>query len=122
MEAVKQNVLALQFACEVLRNDFRVVMEAFKQKDQALEFVSNIHKKFLAELLSWNLRSGQTILKYCNEEVRDDRRIVLAILKYNGQEFQYVSQRLKNDQEVVLAAIKYDPHMLKLASEELKIA
>ena len=62
-----------------------------------------------------------------NKIFRDDKEIVLIVLKKDGTALRYVSQQLKDDPAVILAAMQgkhYSPYykkqLLYLASERLQ--
>ena len=76
IEKVKQNGMALEYACEELKNDKEVVLESVK-------------------------RRGYTV-RYAGEELRNDKEVVIAAVKMFGYALEYASNELKNDKESCL--------------------
>jgi len=52
------------------------------------------------------------ILKYASINIRDNKSIVMLILKEYGLELSYVSNRLKNDKEVIMAAVSQNGYAI----------
>lgn len=50
----------------------------------------------------------------------NDKDIMMAALKYDGNYLRFASEELKNDKEVVLAAVKNNNEAIQYASETLK--
>ena len=59
------------------------------------------------------------MIKYLSNDYRDDKNIVIELLKLNGQQLEYVSNRLKRDKEVVYTAINNDSNAFIYADESL---
>lgn len=59
-------------------------------------------------------------LKWASPEIKNNREIVLRVLKRSHHYFQYASDFLKNDKEFVLEVLKHDGRALQYVSEELK--
>lgn len=63
---------------------------------------------------------GDSLYNYRrNQDIIDDREIVLAAINNDGCELAYASKRLRNDRRVVIEAIRRDPKALKYASRSL---
>ena len=65
-------------------------------------------------------RQDEGPLQYPSAESKDDKEVVLAVVKTNGDALQYASDRLKNDRDVVLAAVMQNWRALEYASRALK--
>jgi len=65
----------------------------------------------------WN---GEAVLCYASEGLRNDRRIVLAVVKEAGSSLQFASGELRANRRIVLAAVGTHGHALRYASVELK--
>jgi hypothetical protein len=63
---------------------------------------------------------GVRFSQYASDELKNDRKVVLAAVIQNGYLYQYASDALKNDREVVLAAVNQNGHSLLHVSNELK--
>ena len=67
------------------------------------------------------MKKNGYLLEYTSDELKNDREVVItAISNSNGQALQYASEQLKNDREVIFTALKYNSDLLKHASDELK--
>ena len=97
-------------------------------KEQALQLIQSGDKSL--EALSDELRNDRKVvlaaikkegykLEYASDELRNDREIVLAALSNYGNALEYASDELRNDRELVMAAINNGAN-LKYASEELR--
>jgi len=93
-------------------NDKEIVLASIKKHDNNIFYMSNILKQdkdFL--LLCLNIHriyNHNYEYFYINDllfNFRDDKEIVLAILKKYGSNIKYVSDRLKKDKDVILTAI-----------------
>ena len=73
-------------------------------------------KKIILEVVKLN---GQA-LYYVSEELKNDKEIVLEAVKQNEKTFIHASKKLKNDREIVLEAVKRNGYMLSHASDQLK--
>ena len=87
--------------------------------DQALRYASEELKNDREVVLQVVKQDGGA-LRYASEELKNDREVVLAAVKQNGWALMYASEELKNDREVVLDVVKRAGYVLKYASEELK--
>lgn len=54
------------------------------------------------------------------DAVKDNKGVMLAVVKQDGRALQYASEVLRGDREVVLAAVKQDGRALEYASEVLR--
>ena len=57
-----------------------------------------------------------------NEKLQDDREVMLAAVKVDGQALYYGSKSIRNDKEIVLEAVKKKGLILKYASYEIALA
>ena len=57
---------------------------------------------------------------YASEALRDDKDVILAAVKNDGQILYFASERLRDDKDVVLAAIENKPIIIKYASLRLR--
>mgnify|MGYP002883194026 CR=1 FL=1 len=53
------------------------------------------------------------------ERFRDDREVVLGIVRRSGRALEYVSRRLRDDREVVLTAVRQSGYAHRFASPQL---
>lgn len=59
-------------------------------------------------------------LKHASDSMRDNRKLVLELVKIFGMNLQYASERLRDDEIIVLAAVKRTGCAIQYASERLK--
>lgn len=146
--AVKQNVEAINFASETLKNDENFIyslasinLSVLKvlQNNVAIKVLDRIKKeknikiitdelyntKIILDSLNkikWalNFENGLEILSKATEEMRDNKNVVMMCVKSVGQALYYASDRLKNDSDIVLEAVKNDGLSLSSASKELR--
>lgn len=67
------------------------------------------------------MKKNGYLLEYTSDELKNDHEVVItAINNSNGQALQYASDKLKNDRDIIFTALKYRSDLLKHASDELK--
>ena len=52
--------------------------------------------------------------------MKNEKEVVLAAVKQNGDALEYASEGMKNDKKVVLAALAQNGNALQFASEEMQ--
>lgn len=63
---------------------------------------------------------GDSLYNYKNnQDIIDDKEIVLAAIKNDGCELAYASKRLRSDRSIVIEAVRRDPKALKYATPSL---
>jgi hypothetical protein len=72
-------------------------------------------KYLLCEVLT---RYGE-LLHITSDGNKDDKEIVMNLFGQNNK-ITYLNNEMKNDKEVIMEAVKYDGYVLKLASENLQ--
>lgn len=103
--AVKQNPLALQFACEDLQKEPYIVCLAVQKNGMALEFASEGLKGDEKVVLAAVKQNGLA-LKFAGGFLkRFNETVVLEAVKQNGMALEFVYNDLKRNKEVVDAAI-----------------
>jgi uncharacterized protein YoaH (UPF0181 family) len=65
------------------------------------------------------MQNGEA-LKYASDELRADKKVVLAAVMQNGEALKYASDELRADKKVVLAAVMQNGEALKYASVDLR--
>jgi hypothetical protein len=87
------------------------------QKYSEKILLSLFKNKFILKLF---LVKDCSFLEFASEKLKDDKQLVLTIVKKNGFVLAYSSERLKDDKEVVMAAVQTDGWSLQYASDRLK--
>jgi len=60
------------------------------------------------------------LLHFASDEIKSDRKVVLAAVTQFGSALEYASEELKNDREIVLAAVTQNGNALVYAGQQLK--
>jgi len=66
-------------------------------------------------------KSDPSFLGFAPYRVRNDKKIILAVVKESGWALKYASENLKNDKDVVLAAVKNDGLVLRMLVRPLRV-
>lgn len=66
------------------------------------------------------LQNGVITINDLSEELKNDKEIILSVVKINGLLLEFASDELKSDKEVVLAALKNDKNALEYVSDKMK--
>jgi hypothetical protein len=107
LELVKKNGLALEHACDTLRNDKQVVREAVQENYKALQFIGDNlaqDEEFIVQLAT----KDEHILEYVNPLLLNDKNFVLKLVTGgNTDTFDFISKELKVDKEVALTLVKH---------------
>jgi hypothetical protein len=84
----------------------------------------------LKEVALWQLREkkylevnqskGFSIFGFISKEWKNDKEMLIEIVKIHGRNLQYASHRLQNDKDVVLQAIDTHGYSIEYSSEEMK--
>lgn len=93
-------------ASSEFQNNKEVVIIAFSQLSSSLKFASislnnklwfseYLSKKENKEIFDKCISINGLMLKYANEEYRDDKEVVFQAIKQNGNAYQFASDRLK---------------------------
>jgi hypothetical protein len=106
LEAVKEDGYALKYASEKMKNDEDVVLEAMKPSEFDFLYYCYGYQPLPFQFASYN--------------IRNNKNIVIKLLKENGLVLEWVSDRLKDDEEVVLEAIKQNCLAIKFASYSVR--
>ncbi|KAG2375342.1 hypothetical protein C9374_009965 [Naegleria lovaniensis] len=119
MEAVKQRGDALKYASDSLKNDKDLVLEAAKQNSWALYYASDDLKKDKLFILEAVKHNGYT-LNYAFESLKRDKEVVLEAIHQDGRSLRYASDDLKKDKPFILQVVKQNGRCLAFVSENLK--
>jgi hypothetical protein len=64
--------------------------------------------------------SNKKLPRHTDENIFNDKNIIMNVVKNNGLALQYASERLQDDEEIVMIAIQNNMWALNFASERLK--
>jgi hypothetical protein len=59
-------------------------------------------------------------LIWASEELKGDRRIVMAAVQQNGLALEHAAQEMRGDRDIVMAAVQQNGMALKDAAKEMK--
>jgi hypothetical protein len=60
------------------------------------------------------------LIKFCSDKLKNDRSLVLELVKVNGKNLSGVRHSFKDDQEIVLAAVKSTPDAFQYISKRFR--
>jgi len=92
------------------------IINILKEGDNYIDYILYKNKKNIVI----NENYTDAILKYINDKILEDRKMVLEIVKYHGNVLEYVQNDFQNDKEVVYEAVKQNRYALNYASKEIK--
>ena len=102
--AVQENGLALQYACDALRDDCQIGTAAVNQNPVAFQFVGT-QCRGNRELTMLAVRCDGLLLRLASAELRNDQDIVYAAVCSNAAALQYASIELRDNRVIALAAV-----------------
>mgnify|MGYP001401163425 CR=1 FL=1 len=119
LEAVKNRVDALQYAHNIFKKDKELVLEVIKQNGHALYYVDDSFKKD-KEIVLIAVKEDGSALEHADDSFKKDKEIVLIAVKQDGSALEHADDSFKKDKEIVLIAVKQDLNALKYANKSFK--
>ena len=125
----------LSFFSTRLRDDEEVVNAAIAQREYSAKWASLrlrsdiriislgenlIPYKNDKEIVMAAVKENGEALQYASEELQADKKIIMYALKKDGRALLFASKLLKADKEVVMEAVKQDGRSLDYASKKLR--
>jgi len=143
LNAVANDGMSLEFACDWFKSDKEVILTAFKNNYRSLQFVPNLYDydfyiyimkinadayyylpdyKNDYEIMSIFIESKGINLKLLGLKIKCDKIILskIVLYLYNRLKIEDAPEQLRSDRDIVIAAVKQDGFALKFASDELK--
>ena len=80
---------------------------------EAVKKVNKSYKRFI-------YNNNTLLLELCSEELKNDKDLVLQLLKVNGNNLKLATDEFKDDKKLVLAAIKSKKESFQYASSRLR--
>jgi hypothetical protein len=80
---------------------------------EAVKKVNKSYKRFI-------YNNDTLLLELCSEELKNDKDLVLQLLKVNGNNLKLATDEFKDDKKLVLAAIKSKKESFQYASSRLR--
>ena len=96
---VNSDGMILKNVSNEFKNDIYIVLQAIKQNIKALQYASDDlknYKKFILNII----RTNGLVLEFVIDKFKNDRDIVSEAVKQNGHALQYASDDLRNDIEI----------------------
>jgi len=114
---VVNNSNYFKYASDKLKEDVEYVLKLIDVNPNIFYNISSKlydNEEIIIRTYKSFIKSNQDaiILKYTSNTIRDNKIIILFILKHYGCELLHVSDRLKKDKEVVLMAIKQNGYAI----------
>jgi hypothetical protein len=119
----KPEILHIFNVFEYLHQYFKEILQFDYQYYNRIEPIDNIDNMF--EMVNEIKKHRQTeylheVFKNASEQLKNNRELVLSLVKLNGRTLKYASNILKNDKEIVWEALKNDLNAFKYISDDLK--
>ena len=107
------------------RNDTITTLNWFYEKDKYINFIKNNDELIYDLIKNYNVYD---LLFYANENIKNDKQIIMSAIEKDASFIKYASENLKADQEIVLYALScnFDEYgdcksnILQYISEKLK--
>lgn len=119
---IKQNIESILLKKYNDKDILRAVEEKAKYEN-LFEILKKIRGDFtdpLSEEIIKKIEAKPSLLEYADEEIKNDKKVILSAIKKAWYVFRFASKQLRADREVVLAAIEENALNLQYASEELR--
>ena len=100
---VNRDGLYLENVSDRFKNDIYIVLQAIKENIKALQYASHYLKNYKKFILH-AIRTNGLVLEFVNDEFKNDRDIVSAAVEQNGHALKYASSELRYDIEINLLA------------------
>jgi hypothetical protein len=125
--AVKSDVYAFKYASDRLRNDKDFVLPLIKQSRYIVQYVGSGINSIMADkefiLESIVNENAVQILQYISYELKQDKELLLALVKANPKVIFAFPKNLKDDFEVLVEMEKYykeNPEDIEDLNDEFK--
>lgn len=119
LEVVKYDGDSFMYASENLRNDKEIILESIKTNTKKMnEILENFNENFISfEQLS--NKNHYELKFYLSNDLKNDRDIILALVKQDGTTINIASNTLQNDQEIKAESKKRNLEITKCAYNKL---
>ena len=118
LTAVKGNAHALKYASKELRGNKELVLIAAKSNFSSI--YDYYDQGLGGEELEYAVNIEDSILPYISDELKNDRDVILAIVKGCPWAFCNIPDKFKDDYDIALIAFKEDEYLIETASERVK--
>jgi hypothetical protein len=126
IECINHDGFKRELGHQVL-DDKELVLEISKQGKsffrhnnvKLLDFLS-IELKNDKEVVLDMVKTNGNNLEFAKESFKDDKEIVLVAVKSTAKSFQYASDRLRDDKEIVNYILEYSPPLIEYASRRFR--
>ena len=115
----------IEYAGYNIKDNKEIVINILNEKPEYFQYISKRlrNNKEIIQLCIQKLKNtdckSTNIMKSLSSYYKDDKSIVIELLKIDGKQLEYVSNRLKKDNEVVYTAINNDSHSFIYADKIL---
>ena len=111
----------LQFVSKTLQKDKDVIAEALKHNVENWKFIPKdiLYKKDIF-LLVHSYTDRYPLLENMPDILKDNKEVILEVVKKHGYNIAYSSMRLRDDDEIAFEAVKTSINPLSFVSDRLK--
>ena len=119
LEVVKYDGDSFMYASENLRNDKEIILESIKTNTKRMnEILENFNEKFIS-FAQISTKNHYELKFYLSNNLKNDRDIILALVKQDGSTINIASNTLQNDKEIKEESKKRNLEITKCAYNKL---
>jgi hypothetical protein len=121
--AVASNGFSIKFASKRLQNDVYIIQKAIERSPFVLrkmsnEIRNNIYMVTIA--VSDIFGRGGSAFKYASENIKNDKQLLLRLIRVNGNVFKYIKPEFKNDKAFIEQAYDNNGKITRYIPEKFK--
>lgn len=119
LEVVKYDGDSFMFASKMIRADRQIILESIKTNTKRInEILENFNEKFIS-FVQLNYKNHYELKSYLPDVFKNDREIILALVKQDGTIINIASDYLQNDKEIIKEAMKRNLEIIDCAYSKL---
>ena len=119
LQVVKHDGDSFMFASETVRNDKEIILESIKTNTKRMnEILENFNEKFISFAQLTN-KNHHELKYYLPTNLKNDRNIILALVKQDGSTIKIASYTLQIDEEIIAESKKRNIEIVKCAYSKL---
>jgi hypothetical protein len=122
LSEVTRNSYLLEYAHFCLKDDKKFILEELFHVD----YIQPVYTENILLKVDWSevdynkVQSINILFRFISDRLKNDKEVVLAVIKRGGNILKYVSKNFRNDRDIVLPSVKEYGSSLEFASDELK--
>ena len=118
--ALEKNHWNLRFASDRIKDNKDLVISLIKKCSGVVKYASPRLQNDIDIIKECIKEYGTSVFEYTNDEIRDNREIMLEAIKVTGFNIQYASDRLRNDEELLKTAFNTCSWAFEYAGDKIK--